>query len=136
MPEDDGPGTRQQPQGGMPSRGAGSRLDRWVDAYAQRTRGMTASEIRALFAVASRPEVVSLAGGMPFLSALPAGRGRRGPRPGSSPSAGRVALQYGSGQGDPELREQDHRRDGAAAGRTRTRTTSSSRPARSRRSTS
>ena len=32
---------------------------------------MTASEIRALFAVASRPEVVSLAGGMPYLSALP-----------------------------------------------------------------
>ena len=49
----------------------GSRLDRWVDSYAARTRGMTASEIRALFAVASRPEVVSLAGGMPFLSALP-----------------------------------------------------------------
>lgn len=83
---------------------AGSRLDRWVDTYAARTRGMTASEIRALFAVASRPEVVSLAGGMPFLSALPldvvgdalaqlvAERGL-------------VALQYGSGQGDPGLRE-------------------------------
>ena len=33
--------------------------------------GMTASEIRALFAVASRPEVVSLAGGMPNVAALP-----------------------------------------------------------------
>ena len=32
---------------------------------------MTASEVRALFAVASRPEVVSLAGGMPNLAALP-----------------------------------------------------------------
>jgi 2-aminoadipate transaminase len=32
---------------------------------------MVASEIRALFAVASRPAVVSLAGGMPFVSALP-----------------------------------------------------------------
>ena len=32
---------------------------------------MTASEIRALFAVASRPEVVSLAGGMPNISGLP-----------------------------------------------------------------
>ena len=31
---------------------------------------MSASEIRALFAVASRPEVVSLAGGMPFVQAL------------------------------------------------------------------
>src|SRR5438309_5112192 len=34
--------------------------------------GMSASEVRALFAVASRPEVVSLAGGMPFVQALPA----------------------------------------------------------------
>ncbi|MDF5756158.1 PLP-dependent aminotransferase family protein [Spongiactinospora sp. TRM90649] len=66
---------------------------------------MVASEIRALFAVASRPEVVSLAGGMPYVTALPldvVGElvadlvARRGP----------VALQYGSGQGDPHLREQ------------------------------
>ena len=49
----------------------GSRLDQWLGSYAARTRGMTASEIRALFAVASRPEVVSLAGGMPNLAALP-----------------------------------------------------------------
>ena len=49
----------------------GSRLDPWRGSYAQRTAGMTASEIRALFSVASRPEVVSLAGGMPYLSALP-----------------------------------------------------------------
>ena len=32
---------------------------------------MTTSEIRALFAVASRPEVVSLAGGSPYIAALP-----------------------------------------------------------------
>jgi len=32
---------------------------------------MVASEIRALCAVAARPEVVSLAGGMPYISALP-----------------------------------------------------------------
>ena len=46
-----------------------TRLDSYVDRYAARTKGMTASEIRALFAVASRPEVVSLAGGMPMSSA-------------------------------------------------------------------
>ena len=40
--------------------------DPFRDRYARGTRSMTASEIRALFAVASRPEVVSLAGGMPF----------------------------------------------------------------------
>ena len=49
----------------------GTTLDRWSDRYAARTRGMSASQIRALFAVASRPEVVSLAGGMPNLTALP-----------------------------------------------------------------
>ncbi len=54
------------------SRGSGStRLDSYVDRYATRTKGMTASEIRALFSVASRPEVVSLAGGMPNISGLP-----------------------------------------------------------------
>jgi DNA-binding transcriptional MocR family regulator len=82
----------------------GVNLDPYADRYAARTRGMTASEIRALFAVASRPEVVSLAGGMPYTSALPLDAvaaavadlvATRGP----------VALQYGSGQGDPELRE-------------------------------
>jgi 2-aminoadipate transaminase len=83
----------------------GSRLDRWVDDYAARTRGMGVSEIRALFAVATRPEVVSLAGGMPYLSALPLdvvgdSLGRL------VAERGTVALQYGSGQGDPGLREQ------------------------------
>jgi 2-aminoadipate transaminase len=82
----------------------GSRLDRWVDGYAARTRGMTASQIRALFAVASRPEVVSLAGGMPALTALPLDV------VGDSlarlvAERGTVALQYSSGQGDPGLRE-------------------------------
>jgi 2-aminoadipate transaminase len=83
----------------------GSRLDTFIDRYAARTHGMKASEIRALFAVATRPEVVSLAGGMPNLSALPmdvvadvvADVARR---------SGEVALQYGSGQGLPALREQ------------------------------
>jgi DNA-binding transcriptional MocR family regulator len=82
----------------------GSRLDRWVDSYAARTRGMTASEIRALFAVASRPEVVSLAGGMPYLSALPLDVvGNALAR--LVAERGDVALQYGSGQGEPGLRE-------------------------------
>jgi DNA-binding transcriptional MocR family regulator len=65
---------------------------------------MTASEIRALFAVASRPEVVSLAGGMPNLSALPLDA--VGKLMGELvQTRGAQALQYGSGQGVPELRE-------------------------------
>jgi 2-aminoadipate transaminase len=66
---------------------------------------MAESEIRALFSVAARPEIVSLAGGMPHLAALPmdavadvVGELVR--------QDGITALQYGSGQGDPVLREQ------------------------------
>ena len=51
----------------------GTNLDPWFNHYACRTSGLSASEVRALFAVASRPEVVSLAGGMPFVRALPTG---------------------------------------------------------------
>ncbi|MBO3750287.1 PLP-dependent aminotransferase family protein [Streptosporangiaceae bacterium NEAU-GS5] len=66
---------------------------------------MVASEIRALFAVASRPEVVSLGSGMPYITALPldvvgelvADLVAR---------QGTVALQYGGGLGDEALREQ------------------------------
>ena len=83
---------------------AGVTLDAFTGRYAQRTAGMTASEIRALFAVASRPEVVSLAGGMPFTTALPLDAvGKLASD--LLATRGAVALQYGSGQGDPVLRE-------------------------------
>lgn len=83
----------------------GSRLDPWMQSYARRTSGMTASEIRALFAVASRPEVISLAGGMPCLTALPMDTVASTVATMLS-TQGLTALQYGSGQGDPTLREQ------------------------------
>jgi DNA-binding transcriptional MocR family regulator len=83
---------------------SGTTLDDYTDRYAQRARGMTASEIRALFAVASRPEVVSLAGGSPYVSALPLDAvgdmlGELVARHGAS------SLQYCIGQGDLALRE-------------------------------
>ena len=81
-----------------------TRLDHYVDRYAARTHGMTASAIRALFAVANRPEVVSLAGGMPNIADLPLDV------VGSTLEQlvltdGRRAMQYGSGQGEPAIRE-------------------------------
>jgi 2-aminoadipate transaminase len=85
--------------GGM----AGVTFDAFTDRYAARTAGMTTSEIRALFAVASRPEVVSLAGGMPFTTALPLDSvGKL--LSDLLATRGAEALQYGSGQGDPALR--------------------------------
>jgi len=83
----------------------GSRLDPWVDSYASRAHAMRASEIRALFAVASRPEVVSLAGGMPFVQALPVDM-LTATAVRVLTERGSTALQYGSGQGDVTLREQ------------------------------
>ncbi|HEX9767457.1 MAG TPA: PLP-dependent aminotransferase family protein [Nitriliruptorales bacterium] len=78
--------------------------DPYLARYAQRVSGMAASEIRALFSVASRPEIVSFAGGMPYTAALDfdavgdvlAGIVR---------DHGPTAFQYGAGQGRPELRE-------------------------------
>jgi DNA-binding transcriptional MocR family regulator len=78
--------------------------DLWSDNYASRANGLSASEVRALFAVVSRPEVVSLAGGMPFVPALPK---ERMIESFNSLMADRSnqALQYSGGQGDPILRE-------------------------------
>ena len=80
------------------------RIDPYVGQYAERAVGMVASEIRALFAVAARPEIVSLAGGSPYLAALPLDAvgsmiGRL------IADHGEVALQYCTAQGDAGLRE-------------------------------
>ena len=83
----------------------GTNLDPHLERYARRTAGMRASAMRALFAVASRPEVVSLAGGMPYLASLPLEELAAEPPP-LVAEDGLVALQYGSGQGIPRLREQ------------------------------
>lgn len=83
---------------------AGTRLDPWYNTYADRALGMKQSEVRQLFAVANRPEVVSLAGGMPFIEGLPmdflADMSARLIR-----QRGTKIFQYGSGQGEEELRE-------------------------------
>ncbi|GAA1465908.1 PLP-dependent aminotransferase family protein [Nocardiopsis exhalans] len=83
----------------------GSRIDPHVGRYALRAKGMVASEVRALFAVASRPEIVSLAGGMPNVAALPLEQLGDLVKDVVS-EEGATALQYGSAQGDPVLREQ------------------------------
>ena len=79
-------------------------VDPYAELYAGRTAGMAASEVRALFAVASRPDVVSFAGGMPFVDALPAGVVADLVRSLIAERAD-VALQYGGGQGPDTLRE-------------------------------
>ncbi|WP_404800223.1 aminotransferase-like domain-containing protein [Actinomadura algeriensis] len=81
-----------------------SRTDPYTDRYAVRAAGMVPSEIRALFAMVARPEIVSLAGGAPYVSALPldAVGGMIGDLVAGK---GAEVLQYGSAQGDELLRE-------------------------------
>ena len=76
-----------------------------TDRFAHRAAMMKPSEIRSLFAVASRPEIVSLAGGMPNLSAFPMEMMASVVQK-LILDNGQEALQYGSGQGHPKLREQ------------------------------
>jgi 2-aminoadipate transaminase len=64
---------------------------------------MTASEVRALFAVAARPDVISLAGGMPFVQALPPDEVLRVVSEVVTERAA-VALQYGAGSGQEGLK--------------------------------
>jgi 2-aminoadipate transaminase len=83
---------------------SGNTLDPYSGRYAHRTHGLAVSEIRALFAVANRPEVVSLAGGMPYTAALPLDA--VGSMLGQLIAHnGATALQYSAGQGDLRLRE-------------------------------
>jgi DNA-binding transcriptional MocR family regulator len=80
-------------------------FDNWLDSYSERAHTLSVSEVRALFAVVSRPEVVSLAGGMPYVSALPKELLAKS-YDSMMAKKGNLAIQYGGGQGDAELREQ------------------------------
>lgn len=107
MPEQESPtpSAHGRTDGDAAAESAGRSLDGHTEKYARRTAGMQASEIRALFAVANRPEVVSLAGGMPNLAALPLDSLAQEVSH-LIAQEGQQALQYGSAQGIPALREQ------------------------------
>lgn len=82
---------------------SGTTLDDYTGRYASRVHGMAQSEIRALFSVANRPEVVSLAGGNPYTAALPMDElGEMFTR--LLDQKGAEALSYCPGQGSTALR--------------------------------
>ena len=85
--------------------GSVTNFDAWKHAYAARASNLSVSEVRALFAVVSRPEVVSLAGGMPDVSALDGALIEQAFES-LMKNKRNFALQYGGGQGDLRLREQ------------------------------
>ena len=83
----------------------GTNFDIWLDSYASRAHSLSVSEVRALFAVVSRPEVVALAGGMPYVHALPKELINEAFQKVMS-TRGDLAIQYSGGQGDLKLRDQ------------------------------
>ncbi|MFF8402803.1 PLP-dependent aminotransferase family protein [Streptomyces sp. NPDC014846] len=74
------------------------------DRLSRSARTMVPSEVRALFAGAGQAHVVSLAGGMPNPAALPTEE-MAAVTAAVLRDSGSTALQYGSAQGDPALRE-------------------------------
>ena len=90
--------------------------------------------MRDLMEITARPEVISLAGGLPDTSTFPPESfAAQMTRIAQESSA--EALQYGPTEGFAETKDCIARGDGAPRGCTRTPTTSSSPPAASRRST-
>src|SRR3954467_10325987 len=100
---------RGAPRRGEGRRTAGARstsrdIERYAGLFASRTRGMKSSAMRDLMAVIARPEVISLAGGLPDTSAFPSDT--------FAAVAGRIAressaeaLQYGPTEGLRGARE-------------------------------
>src|SRR3954465_2394084 len=79
-------------------------LERYAGLFASRTRGMKSSAMRDLMAVIARPEVISLAGGLPHTAAFPSGTfAARAARIATESAA--EALQYGPTEGLRGARE-------------------------------
>ena len=76
-----------------------------LSQFAERANKLKQSEIRNLFSVANRPDIISLAGGMPNLEDLDFKK-IDSLISEIILSEGNTALQYGGGQGLPLLREQ------------------------------
>ena len=70
------PGARRElvvvsPTGKRPPRSTSRDLERYAGLFAARTRVMRSSAMRDLMAITARPEVISLAGGLPDTSTFP-----------------------------------------------------------------
>jgi 2-aminoadipate transaminase len=78
-------------------------FDRWDGRYATAMAGVRSSAVRDLFAAASRPDVISLSGGMPDVRRVPHELVERAVRD-ALKHEGATALQYGSSEGRYALR--------------------------------
>lgn len=79
-------------------------FDRWADRYADRISQVRSSSVRDLFAAASRPDMISLSGGMPAVGLVPADAVARAAHD-AVLHEGAAALQYGGSDGRPQIRQ-------------------------------
>ena len=98
-----GPATGGESHGMGRPRTTARDLERYAALFANRTRGMKSSAMRDLMAITARPEVISLAGGLPDTSAFsPGDLAALMARVAATASA--RALQYGPTDGVLELK--------------------------------
>ena len=102
--EDDQRGPGGGDDAGRPHRTAAHELERYSALFSRRTQGMRSSAMRDLMALTARPEVISLAGGLPDTSTFaPESLARILGDVAIADSA--QALQYGPTEGHVEARE-------------------------------
>src|SRR3954449_11572710 len=87
-----------------PTRGAARDIERYAGLFAARTRVMKSSAMRDLMAVTARPEVISLAGGLPDTSTFPPDTFAAVAQRIATESCAK-ALQYGPTEGLPETKD-------------------------------
>src|SRR5216117_2742432 len=97
-----GGGGERPPMG--PTRSTSRDLERYASLFASRTKVMKSSAMRDLMAVTARPEVISLAGGLPDTSTFPPNTfAAQMTRIAQESSA--AALQYGPTEGFERTKE-------------------------------
>ena len=87
------------------SRPAARDLERYAGLFASRTKVMKSSAMRDLMAITERPEVISLAGGLPDTSTFPPESLREDLRARRRRGATAKALQYGPTEGQDLVKE-------------------------------
>ena len=98
-----GPGSGGESPGMGRSRTTARDLERYAGLFARRTQGMKSSAMRDLMAITARPEVISLAGGLPDTSTFPA-EDLAALMARVAADASARALQYGPTEGMDELK--------------------------------
>src|SRR5436190_23074708 len=89
---------------GAAPRSSAREIERYAGLFARRTQGMTSSAMRDLMAVTARPDIISLAGGLPDTSTFPA-EDFAALMARIAVDSSAAALQYGPTEGLDEVKE-------------------------------